>query len=68
MIPPLDFAAGGGGAGFGGYVQGGGGTGVGYGDSQPHFENPLIAPRPHRVDPSIPLNVRHSSVGWFLCD
>ena len=26
-------------------------------DSPPHFENPLIAPRPHRVDPALPANV-----------
>ena len=26
-------------------------------ESPPHFENPLIAPRPHKVDRSIPANV-----------
>jgi hypothetical protein len=26
-------------------------------ESPPHFENPLIAPRPHRLDHSIPSNV-----------
>ncbi|KAF8176088.1 hypothetical protein BJ912DRAFT_1146924 [Pholiota molesta] len=26
-------------------------------DSPPHFENPLIAPRPHRLDRSIPANM-----------
>jgi len=26
-------------------------------ESPPHFENPLIAPRPHRLDHSIPANV-----------
>ncbi|KAF9458316.1 hypothetical protein BDZ94DRAFT_114754 [Collybia nuda] len=26
-------------------------------DSAPHFENPLAAPRPHRMDPSIPANM-----------
>ncbi|CAA7270035.1 unnamed protein product [Cyclocybe aegerita] len=26
-------------------------------ESPPHFENPMIAPRPHRLDPSIPTNM-----------
>lgn len=26
-------------------------------ESPPRFENPMIAPRPHRVDRSIPTNV-----------
>ncbi|KAF8155421.1 hypothetical protein B0H34DRAFT_798611 [Crassisporium funariophilum] len=29
-------------------------------ESPPHFENPLIAPRPHRLDPSIPANMARS--------
>ncbi|KAF4618341.1 hypothetical protein D9613_011696 [Agrocybe pediades] len=61
MLPPSDFGgsvAGGSYGGQGGYVeQVQGQQGIGHGESQPHFENPLIAPRPHRVDPSIPVNV-----------
>ncbi|KIJ61885.1 hypothetical protein HYDPIDRAFT_137149 [Hydnomerulius pinastri MD-312] len=26
--------------------------------SLPHFEQPLAAPRPHRLDPNLPANVR----------
>ncbi|KAF9524188.1 hypothetical protein CPB83DRAFT_861764 [Crepidotus variabilis] len=29
-------------------------------DSLPHFDHPMIAPRPHRVDPSIPANMVQS--------
>ncbi|KAF9029962.1 hypothetical protein BJ165DRAFT_1378429 [Panaeolus papilionaceus] len=28
-----------------------------YAESPPHFENPMIAPRPHRLNPSIPANM-----------
>ncbi|EDR08293.1 uncharacterized protein LACBIDRAFT_297827 [Laccaria bicolor S238N-H82] len=28
-----------------------------YEESPPHFERPLVAPRPHRLDPSIPANM-----------
>ena len=27
-------------------------------ESAPHFDNPLVAPRPHRLDPDLPANVR----------
>ncbi|KAF9033396.1 hypothetical protein BJ165DRAFT_1616078 [Panaeolus papilionaceus] len=30
-----------------------------YAESPPHFENPMIAPRPHRSNPSIPANYAH---------
>jgi hypothetical protein len=30
-----------------------------YETSPPHFTDPLVAPRPHRVDPGIPANVRN---------
>jgi hypothetical protein len=33
-------------------------------ESPPHFDNPLVAPRPHRVDPQIGANV--SSV-YYEC-
>ncbi|KAG6900942.1 hypothetical protein C0993_004379 [Termitomyces sp. T159_Od127] len=29
-------------------------------DSPPHFADPIAAPRPHRVDPSIPANMAHN--------
>lgn len=31
-------------------------------DSPPHFADPIAAPRPHRVDPSIPANVSSCSL------
>ncbi|KAG5343090.1 hypothetical protein C0989_000080 [Termitomyces sp. Mn162] len=29
-------------------------------DSPPHFADPIAAPRPHRIDPSIPANMAHN--------
>ncbi|KAI0066916.1 hypothetical protein BV25DRAFT_1820030 [Artomyces pyxidatus] len=29
-----------------------------YRASQPHFEDPLVAPRPHKVNPDLPAEVR----------
>ncbi|KAJ6590729.1 hypothetical protein DFH09DRAFT_1358884 [Mycena vulgaris] len=34
-------------------------------ESPPHFDNPLAAPRPHRVDPSLGAN---STMVWFMRD
>lgn len=33
--------------------------------SAPHFDNPLVAPRPHRLDPDLPANVRRSAVFYI---
>ncbi|KAJ6464818.1 hypothetical protein DFH09DRAFT_1488281 [Mycena vulgaris] len=33
-------------------------------ESPPHFDNPLAAPRPHRVDPSLGANVSSSRFTW----
>ncbi|PPQ96668.1 hypothetical protein CVT26_010293 [Gymnopilus dilepis] len=33
-------------------------------ESPPRFENPMIAPRPHRLDASIPANVS-PSLAWI---
>ena len=34
-------------------------------ESPPRFENPMIAPRPHRVDRSIPTNVCVGLLGFW---
>jgi hypothetical protein len=33
--------------------------------SPPHFENPLIAPRPYKLDPGLPANVRRRLIYNF---
>ncbi len=34
--------------------------------SQPHFDDPLVAPRPHKLQPDLPANVRPFDLwrGW----